>query len=90
MALERGQQHASFVSSAPPEDAVVVIRRALAQAENGMPLFRGEDRETEGALNVLEDRLRRLRTLGVEFEDVGLSFYAKRLISPSQRISVAS
>ena len=74
----------------PEGDAVVIVRRALERGESGSPLFPGENKETKAAVQELEKRLARLKTLGVEFADVELSVYARQLAAGNGRIQLAS
>lgn len=90
MSLERGQGNGPLVRGLSGEDAVVVVRRALARAEDGHPLFLGEDVGTEAALAVLEDRVRRVKAMGGEFTDIEVSVYARQLRSGSGRVPMVS
>ena len=72
------------------EDPVVVIRHALERAEQRLPLFEGEDSEAQGALRALEERLGRLKTMGIEFSDVELSAYVRKLLPGNGRMTLVS
>ncbi|KPJ52323.1 MAG: hypothetical protein AMS16_06510 [Planctomycetes bacterium DG_58] len=72
------------------EDPVVVMRHALERAEQRLPLFVGEDSEAQGALRALEERLGRLKTMGIEFSDVELSAYVRKLLPGNGRMTLVS
>ena len=73
-----------------PEDAVSVMRRALARAERSEPLLTGEEQETWAAAFELAQRLDRLKAHGVEFSEIELSMYVRGLLAGPGRVPVPS
>ena len=90
MTVEESAERGRMPRRSYKEDAVVVVRRALERAEQRLPLFAGEDSEAQGALTVLEQRLRRLKTRGIEFSDIELSAYVRKLPPGSGRMTLVS
>ncbi|HUW58226.1 MAG TPA: hypothetical protein VMZ92_16435 [Planctomycetota bacterium] len=90
MTVEGGVDRGRTRSRLPEEDAVIIVRRALKRAEEGQPLFPGEDAEAYRAVEKLEERLARLKARGLEFGDVELSVYARKLLPGSGPLTLAS
>jgi hypothetical protein len=90
MSLKRLREVQPVIGRAAGKDPVVVVRQALEQAEKGHPLFLGQDEQTREAIAVLEERLKRLKSRGIEFGDVELSVYARSLHAHAGRMTMAS
>ena len=90
MSIERGVEPQPLRRRRIPEDAVVVVRRALERAEAGGPLFPGKEQEGRAAARTLAQRLARLKARGGEFNDIELSVYAREIASGSGRVPLAS
>jgi hypothetical protein len=90
MDLERRTEEDSSKLGRVEVDAVVKIRRALALAESGQPLYPGEGREAAAAIAEVEARLARLRARGIEFAKVDLSSYVRQLVPARGRMTLAS
>ena len=90
MSIERGSEPQPARLRRSAADAVVVVRRALAREEAVTPMFPGEPLENAAAIVVLADRLKRLKSRGVEFNEIELSVYAKHLMPGSGPVPVAS
>ncbi len=89
MAIERGTGKRG-IRRVKREDPVVIVRRALQEAEVRAPLFPGEEDETRAAVMMLKGRLQRLKSIGPEFADVELSVYARRLLPGSESVVITS
>ena len=89
MAIERGAGKRG-IRRVKKEEPVVVVRRALEEGEVRAPLFPGEENETRAAVKILQGRLQHLKGMGVEFADVELSVYARRLLPDSESVMVTS
>ena len=89
MAIERGTGKRG-IRRVKLEDPVVIVRRALEEAEVRAPLFPGEEDETRAAVMMLKGRLQHVKSMGVEFADIELSVYARRLLPGSESVMVTS
>jgi len=88
--LEERREPEPVVRRVVGEDAVVVVRRAMEQAEAGVPLFGQEQPRVKAAVVTLEERLRRLQARGGEFGEIALSGYARRLMPGGGPMTLAS
>jgi hypothetical protein len=89
MSLDRGTVQRRVVRRMPGRDAVVVVRQALERAEEGYPLFPGTEAETRAALVVLEERLKRLKSRGINVEGIELNHDVRHLLAGGGRMPLA-
>ena len=90
MTADRRGGGGRMTSRLPEEDAIIIVRRALKRAEEGQPLFSGEEAEAREAARKLKERLTRLKDRGLEFSDIDLSVYTRKLLPDDGPITLAS
>lgn len=61
-------------------DAVEVVRKVMEQRMSGEPFFRDELETISSQLRVLEERVVRVKSLGVVFGRVEMSPYVKEML----------
>ena|GEM_PF-6860119 len=78
------------VARMPERDAIVVVRQALGRAAAGYPLFPGTEAETGAAVVVLQERLRRLKSRGVDVDGIELNRDIRRVLAGGGWVPLAS
>jgi len=90
MSLEERVAERHSVARIPERDAVVVVRQALSQAAAGYPIFPGTGAETGAAVVVLQERLRRLKSRGVDIKGIELNRDIRRVLAGGGWVPLAS